>query len=225
MSQSPTLSPPPLGETLDDLRLRLAPMVADNAAFDGWSAKALAATAAQSGTDADIVAFAFDGGSLAMIDAWFASVDAEMLAALPPETLEAMRVGQRIRALVHQRLAIIAPHREALRRAQAVLAMPQNLPHAARLGWHAADIMWRAAGDTATDLNHYTKRTTLGAIYAATMLHFVNDESEGWADTLAFLDRRLAGIARFEKAKARFRPDADMHFSPARFLGRLRYRA
>ncbi|MCE7795211.1 COQ9 family protein [Sphingobium sufflavum] len=212
-------------ETLDDLRLRLAPMVADNAAFDGWSGKALAATAAQSGTDADVVALAFDGGALAMIDLWFASVDAAMLAALPPETLEPLRVGARIRALVAGRLAILAPHREALRRAQAVLAMPQNLPHAARLGWRAADIMWRAAGDVATDLNHYSKRTTLGAIYAATLIHFVNDESEEWVDTLAFLDRRLAGIARFEKAKARLRPDTDMHFSPARFLGRLRYRA
>ncbi|MET0360496.1 MAG: COQ9 family protein [Sphingobium sp.] len=212
-------------ETLDDLRLRLAPMVAGNAAFDGWSGKALEATALQSGTDADVVALAFDGGPLAMIDAWFASVDAAMHAALPPETLAEMRVGPRIRALVQARLAILAPHREALRRAQAVLAMPQNLPHAARLGWHAADVMWRAAGDTATDLNHYSKRTTLGAIYAATLLFFVNDESEDQADTLAFLDRRLAGIARFEKAKARFTPNPDMRFSMARFLGRLRYPA
>jgi ubiquinone biosynthesis protein COQ9 len=212
-------------ETLDDLRLRLAPMVAENAAFDGWSAKALEATAAQSGTDADIIAFAFDGGPLAMIDAWFASVDAQMRSVLPPEKLETMRVGRRIKALVEARLAILAPNREALRRAQSILAMPQNLRHAAKLGWHAADIMWQAAGDTATDLNHYSKRATLGTIYAAALLHFVNDESEGWADTIAFLDRRLAGIVRFEKAKARFAPNPDMHFSPARFLGRLRYRA
>jgi len=212
-------------ETLDDLRLRLAPMVADNAAFDGWTAKALAATAQQSGTDADIVAYAFDGGALAMIDAWFASIDAALPATLPPEQLHNMRVGQRIGALVEARLALIAPHREALRRAQAVLAMPQNLAHAARLGWRTADTLWRAAGDTATDLNHYSKRATLGAIYAATMLVFVNDESEGWAETRAFLARRLAGVARFEKVKAQLRGNPDMHFNPARFLGRLRYRA
>ncbi|CAN5314869.1 COQ9 family protein [soil metagenome] len=212
-------------ETLDDLRLRLAPMVADNAAFDGWTAKALAATAQQSGMDADIIAYAFDGGPLAMIDAWFASIDSAMLDALPPERLHNMRVGQRIGALVEARLAIIAPHREALRRAQAVLAMPQNLARAAKLGWRAADTMWRAAGDTTTDLNHYSKRATLGAIYAATLLFFVNDESEGWADTRAFLARRLAGVARFEKAKAQLKGDPDMQFSPARFLGRLRYRA
>ncbi|MET0239312.1 MAG: COQ9 family protein [Sphingobium sp.] len=212
-------------ETLDDLRLRLAPIVADNAAFDGWSARALEATAAQSGTDADVVAFAFDGGALVMIDAWFASVDAQMNADLSPETLAGMRVGPRIGALVEARLAILAPRREALRRAQAILAMPQNLRAAGRLGWRAADAMWRAAGDVSADLNHYTKRVTLSAIYAATLLYFVNDESEGWADTRAFLARRLQGVARFEKAKARFRRDPDMHFNPARFLGRLRYRA
>ncbi|HEX7852838.1 MAG TPA: COQ9 family protein [Sphingobium sp.] len=212
-------------ETLDDLRLRLAPMVADNAAFDGWSAKALAATAQQSGTDADILALAFDGGALAMIDAWFASVDAAMLEAVPSERLGNMHTGQRIAALVEARLAILASHREALRRAQAVLAMPQNVAHAAKLGWRAADVMWRAAGDTATDLNHYSKRAILGTIYAATLLFFVNDESEHWADTRAFLARRLAGVARFEKTKARMRGNPDMHFNPARFLGRLRYRA
>ncbi|MET0365552.1 MAG: COQ9 family protein [Sphingobium sp.] len=212
-------------ETLDDLRLRLAPMVADNAAFDGWSAKALAATAAQSGTDADIVALAFNGGALAMIDAWFASIDANMLTALPPERLGNMRTPHRITALVEARLDILAPHREALRRAQSVLAMPQNLVRAAKLGWRAADVMWRAAGDTATDLNHYSKRATLGTIYASTMIFFVNDESEHWADTKAFFARRLSGVARFEKAKARMTGNSDMHFNPARFIGRLRYRS
>ncbi|MFT3965129.1 MAG: COQ9 family protein [Sphingobium sp.] len=213
------------GETLDDLRLRLAPLVAENAAFDGWSARALAAAAAQSGTDADIVALAFDGGAVAMIDAWFASIDAAMLAALPPERLGNMRTPDRIAALVGARLDIIAPHREALRRAQAVLAMPRNLAAAAKLGWRAADAMWRAAGDTAADLNHYSKRAILGSVYAATMIVFVNDESEGRADTRAFLARRLAGVARFEKAKARMKGNPDMHFNPARFIGRLRYRA
>jgi ubiquinone biosynthesis protein COQ9 len=212
-------------ETLDDLRLRLAPKLAGNAAFDGWSKKALAATAAETGTDVDIVALAFDGGPLVMIDAWFASVDAAMLATLTPERLGNMGTGQRIGALVEQRLAILAPHREALRRAQSVLAMPQNVRAAARLGWRAADTMWRAAGDTAADLNHYSKRAILGSIYAATLLFFVNDESENWADTRAFLARRLAGVARFEKAKAHWKGDPDRVFNPARFLGRLRYRA
>ena len=96
---------------------------------------------------------------------------------------------------------------------------------AARLGWHAADAMWRAAGDTATDYNHYTKRAILGSVYAATLLIFVNDDSEDWAETRAFLARRIEGIMRFEKAKAKWTGGGSRHFSMARFLGRLRYPA
>ncbi|MFX8945920.1 hypothetical protein ABTN08_19905, partial [Acinetobacter baumannii] len=86
-------------------------------------------------------------------DAWFAYVDAEMTRALPAETLATMKVRQKITALVEARLATLDPQREALHRALALLAMPQNAPRAASLGWRAADLMWRAAGDTATDYN------------------------------------------------------------------------
>jgi ubiquinone biosynthesis protein COQ9 len=212
-------------ETLDGLRIRLAPLVAANAGFDGWSTQAVAMAAEQAGVDADIAALAFKDGPMAMIAAWFASIDAAMLEAVTPAMLAAMKVRARITALVEARLTILEPNREALRRAQAILAMPQNLGRAAKLGWHAADVMWRAAGDTAVDYNHYTKRATLGAVYAATLLTFVNDESEEFAETRAFLARRIEDIMRFEKAKARLRDQSDLHFSPARFLGRLRYRA
>ena len=220
-----TAPTPSTGETLDELRLRLAPKVAENAAFDGWSRRALETTAAQMRVDADIVALAFDGGAVAMIDAWFASIDAGMAATFAPDVLAGMKIRQRITALVEARLAIMARQREALRRAQTVLAMPQNVVAATRLGWRAADGIWRAAGDNAADFSHYTKRATLGAIYAATLLVFVNDESEGWADTRAFLARRIDEVMRFEKAKAKMAERAEMRFDPVRFLGRLRYRA
>lgn len=210
-------------ETLDTLRLRLAPLVAANAAFDGWSKAAVALAADQAGVDRDVAALAFEGGAMTMIEAWFASVDSAMLARFTPDELASMKVRARITALVEARLALLAPHREALRRAQSVLAMPAHIGRATRLGWHAADSMWRAAGDTAVDYNHYTKRATLGAVYAATLLAFVNDESEDHAETRAFLARRIEGIMRFEKAKARLTANADRHFSLARFAGRLRY--
>lgn len=215
---------PMADQTLDDVRARLAPLVAANAAFDGWSAKAVTAAAAQAGVDADIAGLAFDGGALAMIEAWFTHVDGAMRDALPLEALAPMRFREKIVALVEARLDILAPDREALRRAQAILALPNNLSHAARLGWRAADSMWRAAGDVSTDYNHYTKRTTLGAVYGATLLILVNDESEGHADTRAFLGRRIDDIMRFERAKAKLAGSGVSGFDPARFLGRLRYR-
>ena len=84
--------------------------------------------------------------------------------------------------------------------------------------------MWRAAGDKSVDIAWYTKRATLGTIYAATLMAWMDDDSDGFADTRAFLDRRIDDVMNVEKLKAQLRPNPDRHFSPARFLGRLRYR-
>lgn len=211
--------------TLDELRPILGTTLPADAAFDGWTPRALEATAARLGLKPEIAALVFPGGAVDMIDAWFASVDAAMLQKLTPEALAAIKVRERITALVEARLGLIAPHREALRRAQSILAVPTHAPTALHLGWRAADTMWRAAGDTATDYNHYTKRAILGGVYGATLLVFVNDESEGHVDTKAFLGRRIEGIMKFEKAKARFTSGGDRMFSMSRFLGRLRYPA
>lgn len=211
--------------SLEQLRLTLAPAIAEAAAFDGWSDTAVREAALARGLDPAAAAFAFSGGAMAMIAAWFRSIDAAMAEALPPERLAAMKIRERIRALVTFRLEAVAPWREALRRAQAIMALPGNMPKAAKLAWQSADAMWRLAGDTATDYNHYTKRLTLGSIYAATMSVFVNDQSEDFAETRAFLERRIEGIMKFEQAKARVLGRDVEHFSPARLLGRLRYPA
>ncbi|MDG2533697.1 COQ9 family protein [Sphingomonas sp. HITSZ_GF] len=211
--------------TLDELRAALAPQVAANAAFDGWTVRAVDAAADALGVDHDVARLAFTDGPVAMIDAWFAHIDAAMLARFAPEQLAAMKIRARITALVEARLELAAPHREALRRALAILAMPQNAARAARLGWRAADAMWRAAGDTATDYNHYSKRMTLGAVYAATIAVFLDDESEGHADTRAFLARRIENIMQFERAKAKWLTPPEHRFSLSRFIGRLRYPA
>ena len=209
--------------TLDEIRERLAPAIAANAAFDGWGDEARDLAADAEGIDRDLARLAFADGAVAMIGAWFADIDRQMVAALPPELLAGMKIRERITRLVEARLAAMAPDREALRRALGVLAMPQNLSTAARLGWRTADVIWRRAGDTATDYNHYTKRTILGGVYAATVAVFLDDESDGHADTRAFLGRRIEGIMRFEKAKAGMLRRAEYRPSLSRFIGRLRY--
>lgn len=186
----------PADPTLDEIREALAPRLAANAAFDGWNDAAVESACAEIGLDADLGKLALKGGAMVLIDAWIASVDAEMARRLPPETLNAMKIRDKITALVATRLEIAAPDREGQRRALAIMAMPQNLAATARIGWRSADRMWRLAGDTATDFNHYTKRVTLSAVYASTLSVFVNDESEDFADTRAFLDRRIDNVMR-----------------------------
>ncbi len=209
--------------TLDEIRETLAPGIAANAAFDGWGDAARDMAAEGAGIDPDVAALAFPGGAVDMIDAWFASIDTEMARALPPEMLATMKIRARIAALVEARIDAVAPYRESLRRALAILALPQNVARGAKLGWRAVDGMWRAAGDVATDYNHYTKRTILFGVYGATMTVLLDDDSEGQADTRAFLARRIDGIMAFEKAKAGFLARAAHRPSLSRFVGRLRY--
>jgi len=211
--------------TLDEMRRALAPRLADAAAFDGWSAEAVAYAAKALGVPVATARIAFPGGAMDMIAAWIESIDAAMAAELTCERIGNLPVRERIRALVQFRLDALKGREEALRRALAIMAMPQNMGRAARLGWASADAMWRLAGDVAADYNHYTKRATLGSIYAATLLVFANDDSEGKAATAAFLDRRIAGVMRFEKAKARLLRPRDDSPSLTRLLGRMRYPA
>jgi ubiquinone biosynthesis protein COQ9 len=210
--------------TLDELRRGLAPEIARVAVFDGWTDEALRQAAALAHVDPAVARLAFPGGAMDMIAAWIDCTDAKMEAAFAGDALAALKIRERIRALLQFRLDAVAGHEEALRRALAIQAMPQNLARTLQIGWHSADLMWRLAGDTATDYNHYTKRAILMGIYSATLAIFVEDESEDKAETGAFLDRRIDGVMKFEKAKAQFLQKRE-GFDVARFLGRLRYPA
>ena len=208
---------------LETIRARLAIPVGENAVFDGWTVKAVDTAAAQLAIDPAQARLAFPKTKIDMIDAYIAAVDAAMLAEYPPEKIAAMKIRDRIRAQLWFRLETMAPAREALRSALAILAMPQNAPRALKIGWRTADIIWRNAGDTATDYNHYTKRLTLSAVYGSTLLTWIDDQTEGSTDTAAFLDRRLGNVMSFEKWKGQWKGSDLRRPSLARILGRLRY--
>jgi ubiquinone biosynthesis protein COQ9 len=207
---------------LEQLRRRVALAVGENAVFDGWTRQAVETAAEQLGVDPLQARLAMPKTQAAMIDVYVQEVDRALEAWFTPQRLSGMKIREKIRALVWHRLEIMGPAREAVRRALAVLAMPQNLPLGFRISWRSADLMWRIAGDTSTDFNHYTKRMTLGAVYGSTLLVWLDDQSEGWSETAAFLDRRIDDVMRFEKFKADWRGSSE-HLSLSRFLGRLRY--
>jgi ubiquinone biosynthesis protein COQ9 len=220
-----SISPLPADPTLDEVRAALAPIIARNAGFDGWSDAAVHAAADEAGVDDDVAKLAFKDNAIDMIDAWIDSIDLELAHRLPAEKLAAMKIRDRITALLATRLEIMAPDRESLRRAMAIMAMPQNLVRSAKIGWRSADRMWRLAGDTASDFNHYTKRMTLSAVYASTLSVFVNDDSDNFADARAFLDRRIDNVMQFEKVKFQAKQRQEYVPSLSRFIGRLRYPA
>ena len=208
---------------LEQLRRRLALKVGENAVFDGWTRQAVNTAAEQLGIDPVQARLAMPKTQTGLIDVYIQAVDRALEAHFTPKRLEKLKIRQKIRDLIWKRLEFMGPSREAVRRALAILAMPQNIPLAARISWRTADLMWRIAGDTSTDFNHYTKRMTLGAVYASTLLAWLDDQSEDWKDTSAFLDRRIDNVMQFEKFKAQWRGSADRQISPSRFFGRLRY--
>lgn len=205
---------------LAELAPRLVEAMLSHVPFDGWNAHALAAAARDTGIDADIAAMALPDTE-SMLTTWSGLVNSKMAEVMAAS--HNMKVRDRIRMALVTRLE--SGDREVTRRALNLLAQPQQAALSARLLWQAADAMWRAAGDTATDYNHYTKRLILSGIYSATLLHWTQDDSDDFAATRAFIDRRIDGVMRFEKAKAKLTGAMGKLPDPARFLGRLRYPA
>ena len=207
---------------LEQLRRRLALAVGEHAVFDGWTGAAVDTAADQLGIDRAQARLAMPKTQAGMVDVYIQGVDRALEEHFTPERLEGMKIREKIRSLVWKRLEIMGPAREAVRRAVAILAMPQNLPLGLRIGWRTADLMWRIAGDTSTDFNHYTKRMMLGGVYASTLLVWLDDNGEGWSETAQFLDRRIDDVMKIEKWKAQWR-GSNRNLSLSRFLGRLRY--
>jgi len=215
----------PEDPTIDEVRAYLPRYIAEEAVFDGWGDTARDNAAQAHGIDAALAQLAFANGPMDMIDAWISDVDATMIAAWPQKRLESLKIRDRVTQLIKFRFETVTANREALRRAVAIMALPGNIRQTTKISWRTADLVWRLAGDEATDYSHYTKRLIVSGVYASTLMVFLDDESQDFAETWAFLDRRIENVMQFEKAKARITGREDDRFSLSRFLGRLRYPA
>lgn len=171
--------------------------------FDGWTSRALRRALLAAGRDPTDAALLFPGGAPEMIEAWAALADRDMAEAARAADLAAYRVPARVRAIISLRLEQIRPHREALRRALALLALPGHARLATRITARTADAVWHAAGDRSADFSWYTKRALLAGVYTSTLLFWLSDTSDEDAETIAFLDRRLADVGRIGKARQR----------------------
>ena len=169
--------------------------------FDGWTMRALRMGLADAGMPADDAELLFPGGAADMVDTFCDLADRWM--EQDAATLAETRLTARVRGVIALRFERNRPHREAIRRALAVLALPMNARVAAACSARTVDSIWYAAGDESADFSWYTKRAILTGVYGATLLYWLRDGSEDGADTLAFLDRRLAGVGRIGKLRGR----------------------
>jgi ubiquinone biosynthesis protein COQ9 len=190
------------GMNLQDNRDALVTAALPHAAFDGWSAASLAAAAQDLGGDATLPARAFPGGPADAVAHFVDYADRLMADDLAACNVASLRTGERVFTAVKLRLERWSANREAIRRALSLLSLPANLPLAVRLAWGTADAVWNAVGDAAHDFSWYTKRSTLAAVYSATLLYWLEDASEDSADSWEFLRRRLADAQRVPNLRA-----------------------
>jgi ubiquinone biosynthesis protein COQ9 len=185
----------------DTLQADIIPALLPNVPFDGWTTRALRSSMVSLGRPPEDAVLLFPGGAAEMIEAYCAWADQDMINAALAADLAAFRLTARVRAIVALRFERNRDNKEAIRRALAILSLPQNAPLAAKLTARTVDAIWFAAGDRSADFAWYTKRAILAAAYTATLLYWLTDTSDDDIETMQVFDRRLAGIARIGKIR------------------------
>ncbi|MBO9709269.1 MAG: COQ9 family protein [Caulobacter sp.] len=195
-----------------DEAVRLAPRL-------GWNAGMVRAAAAAAGLNVGETQLLLPQGPKDLAALLSRRHDAAALAALKALAPPPAKIRDKIRAGVVARLDASVHDAEALRKLSAFLAFPTNLPLALTLVWESADVLWRWAGDTATDENHYSKRAILSGILISTL---AVDMASGRDSALQHLDARIDNVMAFEKWKAGLKP-MNLAAEVAGALARMRY--
>lgn len=200
--------PKPEKTEIDHISLTLEALIKaalPHVSFDGWSQTTLDSAINDAGVDAGLAHQACPRGAVDLALGFHRIGDAQMEAALASADLSDMRFRDRIAKAVQWRIEAVANEKEAVRRGVSLFALPLYAIEGAQALWATADKIWNALGDTSEDVNWYTKRATLSAVYSSTLLFWLGDDSEGSTDTWAFLDRRIDNVMQFETVKAKLK--------------------
>jgi ubiquinone biosynthesis protein COQ9 len=169
---------------------------------DGWNWATLRAGLAAAGEHPELAESHFPDGPAGAVAAWADLADRDMSSAASAKDMSGLRTPGRVRRAVELRFAAAAPHKRALRRAVSLLALPWNAGLAFETTARTANAIWYAAGDSSADFSWYTRRASLGAIYAATLVYWLRDDDPDTTDAMAFFDRRLADLARLQRRRS-----------------------
>lgn len=165
--------------------------------FEEWSQDLLEQAARESDVDPSYAWRLFPNGPLEAVSCWSHLLDQDMIAVLPPA--ETMRVRDRIALGVRTRLRLLAHERQAALKTARYLSRPLHLAEASRLVYQTVNQIWYYAGDTSTDYNFYTKRGLLAWVYSATFFYWLQDNSQDFEKTWAFLDHRINEVLKLPK--------------------------
>ena len=209
--------------TTDDLRAQILADARSDLGFDGFSDLTLKAASSRLGIEDAALRAAFPRGALDLALAFARTLDAELLAVLEPIDMPSLKIRARIATAIKVRFELLAREREAVRRLVQFFARPDHVADGARSLYQTVDAIWVAVGDRSTDFNFYTKRAVLAAVISSTTLFWLQDDSTGFAETNAFIDRRIENVMQFEKTKAKLREFGQKLPDIWGVLGRMRY--
>jgi ubiquinone biosynthesis protein COQ9 len=189
--------------TDQQMREKVLAAALPHAAFDGFIDTVLQKAGDEASVSRTDLARLFENGAISLVEFYSVHTDAQMESRLQAMDLKAMKIRERIATAVKTRLAILKPQKEAARRAATLLSLPTHASLGAKLVYRTVDAMWRAAGDTSTDFNFYTKRGILAGVYGSTAMRWFNDTSEDEKPTDEFLAARIDNVMQFEKFKSK----------------------
>ncbi len=186
-----------------DPRSRILDAALDHVAFDSWSDETLRMAADDCDLPLAEAKALFPRGAVDLALAYHRAGDAEMVQRMSDTDQTEMRYSDRVALAIRTRLELA--DKEAVRRGSTLFSLPQNAGDGAKAIWETADAVWNSLGDSSRDVNWYTKRMTLSAVYSSVVLFWLGDTSEDNAATWEFLDRRIGNVMQFEKTKAQLR--------------------
>lgn len=206
---------------LTPVRLAVLAAALPHVPFDGWSERTFHTAVQDAGVDAGLTLLAFPHGVMDLLDTFWGSKDQDLAQEIARRGLHNTHLSQRISEALKIYIALLRPHREAVRRALALQALPLNAPGALACLYRTVDVIWRSAGDTSTDFNFYTKRAVLAVIVGSVVTHWLGGSGNDAQAMDDFIGRRIENVLAFEKVKARVSAMIQYLPSPVPFLGRL----
>ena len=199
-------------------REQLIAAILPDVPFDGWTTRALRHAARRVDIPAAEAVALFPRGAADLVAAFSHWADEQMVERLEAAPGEPVSLSRRVALALRLRFEVLLPWREAVRRGLSILAMPQNAPLALRLLYDTVDAIWNGVGDHPTDFSFYTKRATLAGVQAAATLYWLDDRSPEFADTQAFIERRLADLHRLSGLRERLGAAGESLPNPLRLL-------
>ena len=209
---------------IDPELLKLMLVALPNVAFDGWSNSTFEAACRETDISERKARLFCPRGALDLAVAFHKWGDNQFEISFKKKRISKLKVREKIKKAVELRIKL-ASDKEAVRRGVALFALPIYAFEGSRLIWDTADLIWELIGDNSEDYNWYSKRTILSAVYAATVLYWLGDNSEGNEETWHFLDRRIEDVMKFENAKVQLKTNKftkEFHGLAGNFLKKIK---